>query len=105
TMLQLPTGPRPFHIPGRPLKIADIADGTSNTLMVIEATDAVPWAKPGDLTFDPTKAPKIGDRERKRALVVLGDGSVRNLKLAKMTDEQLRALMTVNGGEVVTLED
>jgi len=105
SLAQLPAGPRPFHIPGHPLKIADISDGTSNTLMVVEAADAVPWAKPGDLTFDPTKAPKIGDLERKRALVVLGDGSVRKMNLVKTSDEQLRALMTVNGAEIVTLED
>jgi hypothetical protein len=105
TITQQPNGPRPFHIPGGKLRIADISDGTSNTLMVVEATDAVPWAKPGDMAFDPTKSPKIGDRERKRALVVLGDGSVRKLNLAKMTDESLRALMTVNGAEIVTIED
>jgi hypothetical protein len=33
----------------------NITDGTSNTLMLAEATEAVPWTKPDDLKFDPTR--------------------------------------------------
>ena len=41
--------------------MADITDGTSLTIMVVEASDAkaVPWAKPDDLPYD-DKQPKAG---------------------------------------------
>ena len=32
---------------------ADIPDGTSMTILVVEANDAVPWTKPDELTFNP----------------------------------------------------
>ena len=40
---------------------ADIPDGMSNTIMVVEASDAkaVPWAKPDDLAYD-EKQPAAG---------------------------------------------
>ena len=45
---------------GKRLKFTDFTDGTSNTIMVIETDELVPWAKPGDYPFDPKKAlPKI----------------------------------------------
>ena len=39
---------------GKGARIADIADGTSNTIMVVEAADekAVPWTKPDDFEYD-----------------------------------------------------
>lgn len=56
--------------PGRPVpgrQIASIADGTSGTLMVAEAADAVEWTKPDELPFrrfpfgpTPPKVPKLG---------------------------------------------
>jgi hypothetical protein len=105
TTLGLPNGPSPIHVPGRRLSVVQIPDGSSNTIAVVEAADAVPWAKPGDLLFDPMKAPKVGSPDRKWFHVGFADGSVRTLRRDKLTDEQLRALMTINGGEVVNIPD
>jgi hypothetical protein len=111
TFLQMPTspfppnGPSPIHVPGRRLPLVAIPDGTSNTLMVVEAAESVPWAKPADLRFDPMKAPKVGAEDRKWFHALFADGAVRILRRDKLTDDQLRSLMTTNGGEVVTIED
>ena len=44
-----------------PVKIVDITDGASNTLLVVEAGDAgIPWMKPEDV--DVTKHPALGDQ-------------------------------------------
>src|SRR5262249_35717405 len=41
----------------------DFRDGTSNTFMVVEAADLVPWAKPDELPYDPKgPLPKLGAR-------------------------------------------
>jgi hypothetical protein len=111
TFLQMPTtafppmGPFSIHLPGQRMTFASIADGTSNTLMVVEAAEAVPWAKPADLRFDLTKRPAVGSADRKWFYVAFADGSVRTLRKDKLTDEQLRALMTINGGEIVTIDE
>ncbi len=40
---------------------AQILDGTSNTLMVVEAKRTIPWTKPEDIPYDADKAlPKLG---------------------------------------------
>ena len=39
----------------RSVKVVQVTDGMSNTLMVVEAQDSVPWTKPDDLPFDPAK--------------------------------------------------
>jgi prepilin-type processing-associated H-X9-DG protein len=83
------------------VKITDVTDGTSNTIMIVEAKKAVPWTKPEDVPFDAGKlVPKLGGLFEGIFNVAFADGSVRSLPLT-IKEEKLRALITRNGGEVV----
>ena len=86
----------------KPAGIQEFRDGTSNTLMVVEAGEAVPWTKPEDLPFDPEKPlPKLGGHFPGGFNAALMDGSVRFLKTT-INPMVLKALITRNGGEVVS---
>jgi len=85
--------------------IEDIKDGTSNTLLLVEANEdrAVEWTKPDDLQvdFDHPLA-GLGDFRHGRILVGMCDGSVRILP--KTIDPAvMKALFTRAGGEHVTI--
>ncbi len=88
---------------GKRITFASITDGSSNTLMVVEAADAVPWTKPEDLPFDPEKPlPKLGGEFPDLFLAAFCDGSVHVIEKKKIDDKLLRALITRNGGENVS---
>jgi hypothetical protein len=101
------SGPGTIFDPKGKIRIVDIADGTSNTILAVETLDAVPWAKPGDLVYDPAKPlPKItpawpGDMTN----VAMGDGSVRAINVKRIPEKTLRALFTRAGGEVIDPKD
>jgi prepilin-type processing-associated H-X9-DG protein len=63
----------------RRIGFADITDGTSNTIMVVEAAKGVPWSKPEDIQYDPKKMPALDFSWNKRCQVAFFDGSVRSL--------------------------
>ena len=77
------------------LHMADVLDGTSNTIFVVDADDknAVPWTKPADLPYDSSKPWNglVGRRGRLRRRVV--DGSVHVLT-PEIPPERLHALFT-----------
>jgi hypothetical protein len=80
---------------------ASFPDGTSNTLLVVEAAEAVPWTKPADLPYDARKAvPKLGGLFPEGFHAALVDGSVTFLG-RKIDEKALRALITPAGGEVI----
>jgi hypothetical protein len=86
---------------GKQLKWQDFTDGRSNTILVVEAGESVPWPKPDELQYDAAKPlPKLGGLFPDGFYAAFADGKVRFIK--RGTDEKLiRAMITRNGGEQI----
>lgn len=76
TFFQRPTGKGTAHEPGAKLKIGDIPDGTSNTILVVETDKAVEWAKPDDFAFDLAKPTVVKGPFANVIHCAFADGSV-----------------------------
>jgi prepilin-type processing-associated H-X9-DG protein len=106
TNYQVFTGNGALFESGRDVSIADITDGTSSTLMVVEADKDVPWTKPDDLAFDPGPTSSLSGAGSSHPLGfngLLADGSVRFFK-STIRPSLIRSMITRAGGEVVNPE-
>ncbi len=86
-----------------------ITDGTSNTLMVVEACGVdIPWMKPQDI--DAASIKRVGDPKGASSKhaggthVLMADGSVRFIS-NNIDKKTLKALITRNGGEPLSESD
>ncbi len=85
------------------LGFGDIRDGTSNTILAIHAPDsaAISWADPSPWKISENNPMRdiFGDRDE--IIVAMMDGSTQKLQKSEMTNEKLKAMLTIQGGEVV----
>jgi hypothetical protein len=82
------------------LRIADFTDGLSNTILVIEAGEPVPWTKPEEIEYDPDQPlPYLRPPFKDLIRLGLGDGSARFIQPSKLSEATFRGIITRNGGE------
>ncbi|OWK46735.1 DUF1559 domain-containing protein [Fimbriiglobus ruber] len=98
------TGNGAFFEPTAKINIAGITDGTSNTVMIVEAGTPVIWSKPDDIPFDPTKPlPKLGGMFDGEFSLLVADGSTLRVKKDFDADE-FGKCVTRAGGEVSSFD-
>jgi Protein of unknown function (DUF1559) len=104
-------GPETAWPGAKALKIGELGDGTSKTLLAVEVPDGdIPWMAPIDLRFDRMSF-RINDRSGRGlgsrlggARVVTVDGSVKTVK-DTLAPERLRALLTANSHEPIDWDE
>jgi hypothetical protein len=102
THLRVPVGKGAiFASPSDKISLAKVTDGASNTIMIVETADSVPWTKPEEFDFGPGQLPKLFNRDGS-ICVVFADTSVRRLPVT-VREAVLRAAFTRDGGEKLEL--
>ncbi len=88
--------------------IAEFTDGTSNTIMLVEANEFVEWTKPEGLPFENNPQFRAidlaGSKHPGGFNVSMCDGSVRFIKRS-INPATFNALITRNAGEVINFND
>ena len=85
----------------RGMQMPDIADGTSNTILIVESARPVPWTRPEDLPFDADEPlPDLGNPAEGSFNAAFCDGAVHTIKRSAGED-LIRAAITRAGGEVM----
>jgi len=107
THYQAVKGKNTLFEPGKKITFTDVTDGTSNTIMFVEAKNPVIWTKPDDIAFDDTKdLPPIdtlfGGHFPNGFNAAFADGSVRFISNS-INPAVLKAIITRNGGEVAQI--
>jgi hypothetical protein len=99
-------GPRTIFPGKEPVSIAQIIDGTSNTVMVVEVPDAlaVEWTRPDDYVPDPKDPAKKLFDSRKSVLGLFADGSVRAVG-GGVSARTWAALFSRDGAEAISGDD
>lgn len=107
------TGPGTMFPGAATVRDADVKDGLAGTISVVEVANLpIPWTAPLDLDvrtmsfeINAPRRPAIGSRHPgSGANVAMGDSRGRFLKEG-ISAQVLRALITIDGGELIVTED
>jgi hypothetical protein len=86
----------------RGVEIREVTDGPSNTVLIAETSQAIPWTQPADPQFDRDGLPpRFGSGHSGGFHVIFADGSPRFLK-SSIESQTLKMLLTRDGGEVIS---
>jgi len=91
-----------FDGPGG-VSLKDFADGISNTFLLVEAGDPVPWTKPAEIAYSSDGPVRLKGLFKDGFRACMADGSVLFVR-DTTREEALRAAITRNGGEKVGLD-
>lgn len=94
--------PQP-NAPSPRINLAQIPDGVSNTIMVIDAGEAIEWTRPDDIDWSPGRPrPALGGAYPNMpfCMVLMADGEVRQMK-KDIPDQTFRSLIGRNDGMVI----
>lgn len=98
-------GPDTVFEAGTKQTLLSMTDGTSNTIMVVEAGEPCIWSKPDDLPYDGKKPlPKLGGLFDGDFHVLMGDGSTFRGSSKTMDGDEFRKLLTKSDGMVADPE-
>jgi prepilin-type processing-associated H-X9-DG protein len=78
---------------------ATLIDGASQTLLLVESSEPVPWTYPGGIMPQETRF--LGSDHPGGSQIVMADGSVKFVRTGAMDPQLLRALITPNGREPI----
>ncbi|WP_193378346.1 DUF1559 family PulG-like putative transporter [Schlesneria paludicola] len=100
TSLHVFVGPQTAFADDKTPKVVDISDGTSNTILVVQAGSdtAEVWTKPGGLIFDPDNpARPLGDVVKDSFIALFFSGDVKQIE-KDVKPEKLRRMILHNDG-------
>ena len=98
-------GPDTVFEAGTKQTLLSMTDGTSNTIMVVEAGEPCIWSKPDDLPYGGKKPlPKLGGLFDGDFHVLMGDGSTFRGSSKTMHGDEFRKLLTKSDGMVADPE-
>ena len=108
TRLLAVTGKGTLFSGDEPLAKDKVTDAHSSTVAIVEVPEqlAVPWTKPVDFLADEkalTQLTSGGDEYDTHFLVITADGDVQQLKKHKLTEDAVKAMFSIAGGEEIEL--
>jgi hypothetical protein len=99
------TGPGTVFDGSRGTSFEDMSDGTTNTFLLVESKQDVPWTKPADIPFDPLKPPaSVRSFTEGQFFVCMADGSRRRI-LNENVKGQLAWLILRNDGHPIPWDE
>ena len=91
-----------FEGPGG-IPFRDFSDGVSNTFLVVEAGEPAPWTSPRNIVYNPVQPVRLRGPFKDGFRAGMADGAMRWVPY-DTPSEKLRAAITRNGGEKVSLD-